>query len=550
MGKRRSPTARDGAQPEEVERLRRRVAELEEARRRLERENAELVFENTVLRRHYRLSPRAEGSLGASLLVCLLSVLSEWATSFRQARVFGHAVDLALGLVVNGDRNTLTGVLRALCLEHRDWSAMYRVFSRARFEAWRLFEPVIGRGFSHDHRSGRVVALAVDDTSVRKTGKRNRSASLLRDPLSPPYHPNLELRQRLVVVSALVRPEGERGPCWGVPVGCLDAPPAGRAPRGASAAVQAQHAEAQKRQRLGRQAAELCETVVGLVRDAVGKGDRLILWCVDGSLTNRTFLDHLPAGTDFIGRTRRDAALHAPANVSEPGAKDRRTKRVYGERLATPEAVLCDATVPWQTAEVYVARAVRTATFKEVGPVLWRSGSKRRPLRLLVIKAAGYRRKGSRKLEYRQPAYLLTSDLSRPAAELLQAYFDRWEIEPGFRDLKTEFGLGQAQVWSPGSVSRVPSFVAATYGALKVACLDAFGPHRVSAYGCRAKWRNDERLRPSLRDARDRVRLEAGLCGVGQRWVGEMGPAGESVSGSYGAVAGAAAWVAQGHAPP
>ncbi len=30
---------------------------------------------------------------------------------------------------------------------------------------------------------------------------------------------------------------------------------------------------------------------------------------------------------------------------------------------------------------------------------------------------------------YRQPAYLLTTDLASQARELLQIYFDRWQIE-------------------------------------------------------------------------------------------------------------------------
>ena len=59
-----------------------------------------------------------------------------------------------------------------------------------------------------------------------------------------------------------------------------------------------------------------------------------------------------------------------------------------------------------------------------------------------VLYASG---KGQRKY-YREPAYLLTTDLLRPAAVLLQAYFDRWQIEVNHREIKDTLGIGQAQL--------------------------------------------------------------------------------------------------------
>jgi len=523
----------DGSSPEvlgELERLRRRVAELEQAqkeseasRRRLERERAELerdkvelVVENAVLRRELGLAPGGDAGAGAPLLTSLSRVLSEWRSCFGQARVHARAFCMALGVLVNAHRNTLTGVLCALGREQSDWSAAYRLFSRRDYDPAALFAPVLRRGLRHDRRSAGFVAFGVDDSSAKKTGTKNESVRVARDPLSPAWHTNLELRQRFVVVSALSRPQGVGGQCWGIPVGFEDAPAARRPRKGASKEELARYEEERRAKRLGCYAAQLCETVSEQVERVGGIGGKGVLWCVDGSLTNSGFLAGLPAGTDFIGRTRKDAALHAPANVAAPGSVDRASRRVYGDRLPTPEAMREDKSIPWQTAEVYAARGLRMARYKEVGVVLWPKGTKRLPLRLLVIKAPGYRRTPLGRLEYRQPAYLLTSDQRSPAGQLVQAYMDRWEVEPGFRDLKTDLGLGQAQVWSEKSVARVPSFVTATYGALKVACLDAFGPTRDEAYGLRPKWRNDVSLRPSLRDARARVRREMALGGLAE----------------------------------
>jgi hypothetical protein len=56
----------------------------------------------------------------------------------------------------------------------------------------------------------------------------------------------------------------------------------------------------------------------------------------------------------------------------------------------------------------------------------WQSGARQCPLRLIVIAPTPYRRSKSKKLYYRDPAYLLTTDLRSSVKQLLQIYFDRW----------------------------------------------------------------------------------------------------------------------------
>jgi hypothetical protein len=225
-------------------------------------------------------------------------------------------------------------------------------------------------------------------------------------------------------------------------------------------------------------------------------------------MMNRTFLRGLATDALYIGRARKDAALFAPASETAIGKRDPITGRVYGNRLPTPESIRNDARIPWHETMVYAAQKMHEVRFKEVGPVLWRKSTLRQPLRLIVIAPLAYRPFHASRLLYREPAYLLTSDLQSPADQMIQAYVDRWEIEVGFRDQKSVVGLGQAQVWSDESVPRLPAFMATTYGALLVASLDVFGPTRTKDYGERALWRTDRRMRPSFTDLRQRVRLE------------------------------------------
>ena len=128
-------------------------------------------------------------------------------------------------------------------------------------------------------------------------------------------------------------------------------------------------------------------------------------------------------------------------------------------------------------------------------------------MRLIVIAPTPYRNHKEGKIFYRQPAYLLTTDLKTPSLELIQAYFDRWQIEVNHREEKTTFGVGQAQVRSPLSVPRQPAFSVAIYAMLLLAALKAYGPLRSNAYLPLPKWRRNAK-RPSCLDIISQLRLE------------------------------------------
>src|SRR5208283_5865925 len=190
-------------------------------------------------------------------------------------------------------------------------------------------------------------------------------------------------------------------------------------------------------------------------------------------------------------RARKDARLCFPA---PPGSRRR-----YAAATFTPEQVRQDEDRPWQRAKVHFGGQWREVRYKEVPGVRWRRGAGPRPLRLLVVAPLPYRVSPHARLNYRQPAYLLTTDLASDAASLLQAYLDRWQIEVNHRDEKSLLGVGQAQVRSALSVPRQPALVVAAYSLLLLAALLAFGPGRTSDYLPLPKWRKPA-SRPSLLD--------------------------------------------------
>ena len=158
-----------------------------------------------------------------------------------------------------------------------------------------------------------------------------------------------------------------------------------------------------------------------------------------------------------------------------------------------------DETIVWKTTKLFYGGKRRKIRYKEVNEVYWQGGARRTPLRLLVVAPTPYSKRLSSKMYYRQPAYLLTTDLASQARELLQIYFDRWQIEVNHREEKDTLGVGQAQLWSETAVPKQPVLAVAAYSALLLASLLAYGPGRGEAYAPLPKWRKKAK-RPSCLD--------------------------------------------------
>jgi hypothetical protein len=88
-----------------------------------------------------------------------------------------------------------------------------------------------------------------------------------------------------------------------------------------------------------------------------------------------------------------------------------------------------------------------------------------------------------------------------------QGYLDRWQIEVNHREVKSNFGVGDAQVRNPQSVPRHPAFVVAIYAMMLLAAQEAYGSRRGEAYVPLPKWRKGAK-RPSCQDIVSELRRE------------------------------------------
>jgi hypothetical protein len=201
----------------------------------------------------------------------------------------------------------------------------------------------------------------------------------------------------------------------------------------------------------------------------------------------------------LLVRARKDAKLCFRAASG--------SRRFYGAEKLTPEQKRKDDNRGWKTTKIFYGGKRRKIRYKEVDDVYWQRGAGQRPLRLIVIAPTPYRKNQSKRLYYRDPAYLLTSDLHSSVKQLLQIYFDRWQIEVNHREEKDTPGVGQAQLWNPTSVPKQPVLAVAAYSALLLASIRAFGAERGQAYADLPKWRRTAR-RPSCLDLVTLLRKE------------------------------------------
>lgn len=432
-----------------------------------------------------------------SLLTEFLAITRDWRDVFPQQRTFQRAVRQALGSLVCLGRRCLSRIIWTNGGQHRSWSAEYFLHSRCQWEPQQLFRPILKRALAHCPQ--RLLGVALDDTRLRKTGRSIPQAFYQRDPLSPPFHVNLVLGLRFLQASLLVplhrtTTVGTRA----LPIRFEEVSRVKRPGKRATEEMQNQYREAVKQRNLSRSFVEMGRQLRQEL-DLAGGGDKILVLTGDGSFCNRTCFGEIPQRSVLLVRARKDAKLCFRAAAD--------SRRFYGIEKFTPEQVRQDESRAFKTTKIFYGGKRRKIRYKEVVAVYWQNGAKQRPLRLIVIAPTPYRKAKSKKLYYRHPAYLLSSDLRSSLKQLLQIYFDRWQIEVNHREEKDTLGVGQAQLWNVTSVPKQPVLAVAAYSALLLASLLAFGAERGKAYAELPKWRRNAR-RPSCLDLITLLRKE------------------------------------------
>lgn len=436
------------------------------------------------------------------LLDALLDLLENWCMVFPQKRTFARAMRLALAQILVPGCRTISRIIAGCGLDQQDWSADYRVFSRSPWEHQKLFDAPIAAGLEYfagrDH-----IAVAGDFTHLKKTGKHIPNVHCMRDPLSPAFHVNLIYGLRFMQYTLLLPlyrfgNDGNVTPPRSIPVCFNEIPTLSKPGKKASDEEKALY-KAELRKRPTNQKA--LQALIHLRKnfDAAGAADKDMLVALDGGFCNKVFFGKKQERIELVARCRKDAKL---CLCAAPGSR-----AYYAKETFTPDSIRTDDNRPWLTKRFFHGGAWREMKYKEVTDVRWRNGAGRRPLRIIVMASTPYRNSPNGKTNYRQPAFLLTTDMKRAVEDIIQCYLDRWQIEVNHREEKSNFGVGDAQVRNTESVPRQPAFVVAVYAIMLLAAQKAYGSERGDAYVPLPKWRR-RAIRPSCQDIVSQLRRE------------------------------------------
>ena len=376
-----------------------------------------------------------------------------------------RARQLGLGLLTCFSRRTITGLLTARGKQFMDWSAAYRLFKYNRMNVHGIFDVVRQKAIDLLPVNKNIL-LHLDDTIIRKKGKKVAGTAWRRDPLGPPFHTNFVWGQRFIQTSMAIPQASLNSQSRALPIDFHHSPSAKRPGPRATEAECKKFKEMQAETRLSYQG------VMRIIKvrknlDNEGYAHRKLCVSVDGSYTNKTVLKQLPAKTTLIGRIRKDTKLYKlPGSQSAKGRK-----KTYGERIPTPEEIRKDNAIEYRVIKAWAAGKVHDFKIKVIKDLRWRAAGHKNILQLLIISPLGYRLTKGSKILYRDPAYLICTDNDLSTEEFLQSYLWRWEIEVNIRDEKTLLGCGQAQVRNAEAVEKAPAFCVAMYSFLHLSSM-------------------------------------------------------------------------------
>ncbi len=365
------------------------------------------------------------------------------------------------------------------------------------------FFSVIKENLIKEHLSqDQAIYAHMDDTVFKKTGRKVSGTAWRRDPLGPPFHTNFLWGQRFLQLSIALPDNQGASISRAIPVDFRHCPTAKKPRKNDSKEVWGEYKEAKKQTNLSLKGIQRIKKLRKCIDD-MGANHRQLIVSVDGSYTNRTVMKNIPERVTIIGRIRKDSRIYSLPEEKQTKGR----KRIYGELLPTPEQIRKDDNIPWQQVEAYASGKVHCFNVKILKNIRWRASSSNN-VQLVIIRPLAYRLTKNSRLLYRKPAYLICTDPNLEIEKLLQAYLWRWEIEVNFKEEKSLFGSGEAQVRNIDAVEKVPGFIVAIYALLLLAAYRTNDGDFINRLP-RAKWYpNKKSVRTSTGDILNVIRAQ------------------------------------------
>jgi hypothetical protein len=359
----------------------------------------------------------------------IIQLLAIFSLAFT-APTLANGLVLLYGTILAPGRRTVSAALRVMGLgTGRSWSNYHRVLNRARWSMWVVSKLLFGLILEHLVAEGPVILL-VDETLERRKGEQIRYKGWFRDAVrSTARYVNKSLGLRWIVLAVLA-PVPWSGRPWALPF--LAFPALGPT---TSAKLEKRH----------RTIVEW--TVILLERVRRWQPQRALVVVGDGSYAAHhllLFCQRHNHPITLVSRLRLDAALYddpAPQPPSKRGPKPKKGAKQPSleQRLADPQTQWSPLDVQW-----YGGRPKQIEYL--TGRARWYTpGFDPAPIRWVLIRCPQHSF---------PPTALFSSDHAASAAQIIDWFIGRWNIEVTFEEVRAHLGFQTQRQWSDQAIER------------------------------------------------------------------------------------------------
>lgn len=361
----------------------------------------------------------------------IIHVLRHFEEAFSE-RVWEWAKVLLIGAILAPGERTVAAILRVMgCSDEKQFQNYHRVLNRARWSSRELSRVLLFLLIELFVPTDTPIVLGIDETIERRRGSKIAARGVYRDPVRSSKEFFVKTHGLRWISLMLLTPIPWACRVWALPFLTVLAP------------SQRYHEQLKKRHK----------TITDWARQMILQvhrwlPQRKLVIVGDGSYAVLDFLTRvvrLPQVT-VVTRLRLDACLYDPAPEHEEGKKKRGRKPLKGPaqpklaaRLKDPKTVWQKQTVSWYGGKM---REVEIAT----GTALWyQSPIPPLPIRWVLIRdPAGQF----------DPIGLLCTDQNADAAQVLEWFVLRWNVEVTFHEVRTHLGVETQRQWSDLAILR------------------------------------------------------------------------------------------------
>jgi DDE superfamily endonuclease len=426
----------------------------------------------------------------------IITVLRHFELVFSE-RVWEWAKILLIGALLAPGTRTVASVLRVMGLSHEhQFQTFHRVLNRDQWSSRqlsRILLRVLVRAFVP---TDQPIVLGLDDHIERRRGAKIAAKGIYRDPVRSSksfFVKTSGLRWVCLMLLAPI-PWAER--IWALPFLTALAP------------SERYH---QEREMAHKKLTDWARQMITQVQRWLP--NRAIVVVADSSYAVLELLAaaaNLPTPVSMITRLRLDAALYDPAPPREKGTKGAPRKKgdrqpSLAQRLTDPETVWERVTLAWYGG---ATRSVELAS----GTAVWYHSAKPVvPIRWVLI----------RDLEGKfEPQALLSTDQTAAAAQIVEWFVQRWQLEVTFEEARAHLGVETQRQWSDLAIVRTTPALLGLFSLVSVFAHQLLQGNALA--GRQAAWY--QKQRPTFSDTLAFVRQQ--LWSVSISW---MSPAKDDV---------------------